>query len=101
MSAFTVSCYRPYVEAGERLGPRRRPRRPEPNAALCIGVKGETGAFKCLTPSTSRPDLSGAFLLERSATLLAVLPAFGRGDEFAHGVPRLSPPGESIKDESY
>src|SRR5262249_13013146 len=47
------------------------------------------------------PISTGLFLLARSAPLLVVLPAFGRGGEFAHGVPRLSPPGESIKDDSY
>jgi hypothetical protein len=34
----------------------------EPNAAFCIGLAGETGAFKCLTPSTSSPARSGVFL---------------------------------------
>ena len=33
----------------------------EPNAALCIGVEGETGAFKCLTPSTLSPARPGLF----------------------------------------
>ena len=36
-------------------------RLPEPNAALCIGVEGETGGFKCLTPSPSSPAGAGLF----------------------------------------
>ena len=43
-------------------------RLPEPNAAFCIGVEGETGAFKCLTPSTLSRRRRGAFLSEALGT---------------------------------
>jgi hypothetical protein len=36
---------------------------PEPNAVLCIGAEGETGDFKCLTPSALAPPGAGLFLV--------------------------------------
>jgi hypothetical protein len=61
---------------------------------------GETGDFKCLTYQPQAPARSGAFF-GALVPFLAALPVFGRGDEFAHGMPRLPPTGESIKDDSY
>jgi len=51
-------CYR-FARAGFSFW-RMTGRLPEPNAALCIWVEGETGDFKCLTPSTSSPVLFGS-----------------------------------------
>jgi hypothetical protein len=45
-----------------RLGDNTRHASPvEPNAAFCIGVEGETGAFKCLTLSILSPARPGLF----------------------------------------
>jgi len=42
-------------------------RLPKPNAALCIGVEGETGDRKGLTLSNSSPVLLGRVLINREA----------------------------------
>ena len=46
---------------------------PEPNAVLCIGAEGETGDFKCLTPSALAPPGAGLFLVGPSARHRAAL----------------------------